>query len=168
LAAVGFLGALQAPPGDGEVRTHKDAFNNDTVTTLTLMLRGPKGPLPINLLFTTRHAARAKTGAPPTVHLDFNMPLLAGTLDYKPPHILFLLDKKKENERTFTASVEATAAMPNGVTAVGLPMDVARLTRFAEATAIEGRVFGVVFELTPKQLRAIADFARKELRTPED
>jgi len=157
------MGALQFPPGDCEVRTNRDAATNDRLSTLTLMLKGPKGPLPINLSITTRYTARGMGRGSPEVRLDFDLPLFVGSLDYKPPHALLVFDKATTDEGSFTASVEPTAYMP-GVSHFRISADASVLARFEKATTIEGRLFGVDFVLTPKQVQAVNAFARQELR----
>src|SRR5262245_13976993 len=55
--------AAQAPPGDGEIQVIRDRATEDTVTTLTLILRGPKGPLPVSLVLTTTRKRSTKPGS---------------------------------------------------------------------------------------------------------
>lgn len=155
--------ALQRPPGDCEVRTWKDSFTNDTLTALTLMLKGPRGPLPINLSITTRRKLRMKAGEPIEVRLEFYMPLFVGSLDLKPPHVLFVFDEGTEDEITYSASVEPTAPI-HAVSRLGIASDIATLAQFGKAATIDGRLFGVEFSLTGQQIRAVSDFARRELR----
>ncbi len=44
-----------------------------------------------------------------------------------------------------------------------MPLSVTQLVRFAKAITIDGRLLGVEFILTPKQIQAIKEFARKVL-----
>ena len=155
----------QGPPGDCEVRTWRDGFTNDAHASLTLMLRGPKGPLPINLVVTTIRRARPSRTAQPTVTLDFLMPLFAGHADFKPPHVQLLVDRKLEGETTLTGSIEPTAVIEN-VTHVRMAFEQASLGRLARATTIDGRLFGVDFVLTVRQVRAIKDYYRTHGGTP--
>ena len=155
--------AQQGPPGDGDVRSWRDGITNDRYASLTLMLRNPKGPLPINLVLTIMEPWRPKPGATQEIKLEFLMPLLAGTLDFKPPHVTFVVDRNQATERIEAFSVEPTAAM-EGVDHVIVQFDAARLQRFAKASTIDGKLLGVEFVLMARQLRSIQDFARSELR----
>jgi len=155
--------AQQGPPGDCDVRTYKDAFTNDTVTTLTLMLQGPKGPLPINMAITVRHKARPQGGPPDVVQLEFDLPLFVGQLDFRPPHLLMTLDKGTDDERVATLAVESTAPMYS-VTHADVPCDADTLRTMAKAKTIDGLFFGQAFALTPKQARALSDFVGRQLR----
>ena len=155
--------AQQGPPGDGDVRSWRDGVTNDRYVSLTLMLRNPKGPLPINLVLTIVELWRPKPGAGPEVRLEFLMPLLAGKLDFKPPHVTFVLDRNLPTEKIDAYAVEPTAAI-EGVTQVSVQFDPARLQRLAKATTIDGKMFGVEFVLMARQLRSIQDFTRSELR----
>jgi len=155
----------QGPPGDCEIRTWRDAFNNDAYASLTLMLRGPKGPLPINLVVTAVRLARTARTRPPAVTLDFTMPLFAGQFDLRPPHVQFVVDRKLEGEVSMTGSIEPSAVVQN-VTQVTIPFEQASLGRLARATTIDGRLLGVDFVLAEKQVRAIKDFYRTHGGTP--
>ena len=158
LATAPAIGVRQGPPGDGDVRTTRETGTDDTLTTLTLMLKGPKGPLPINLSITTRRKVRASPGEPLGVKLDFDMPLFTGVLDRKTPHLVAVIDKDLKTEWTYKDSIESAALMLDEATHYTLPFDMVNLAKFADATTIEGRVFGVDFVLTPSQLQAIKDF----------
>ena len=158
LASPHTLGGRQAPPGDGDVRSYRETGTDDTLTTLTLMLKGPKGPVPINWSITTRKRVRASPGEPLGVKFDFDMPLFTGVLDKTAPHLVLVLDKELKTEWLYKDSIESAALMLDEATHFTLPFDMPTLGRFAEATTIEGKVFGVEFALTPSQLRAIRDF----------
>jgi hypothetical protein len=129
------------------------------------MLRGPKGPLPINLAVTVVIPARTVRTKQPKVTLDFLMPLFAGRADFKPPHVQIVVDRKLEGETTLAGSVEPSAVITN-VSHVTMPFEQASLGRLARATTIDGRLFGVDFVLTEKQVRAIKDFYRTHGGTP--
>ena len=81
------------------------------------------------------------------------------------PHLRFLFDKATKPESSYTASVEPPAAM-SAVTHLALSEEAttAVLVRLVTSTAVEGRLIGVDFVITARQLRAITDFARQELR----
>lgn len=149
--------AAQGPPADREVRTTKDSFTGDTLTTLTLMLAGPQGPLPINLAITRVQKAKPGAGAAADVRLEFDMPLYTGALDYKAPQVV--IDLGGGQSLSYTVDSRAT---PPAVTHIGAaPFSESDLSRMARAAAIRGRLFGVEFTLTPAQVRAIQDFARR-------
>lgn len=150
----------QAPPGDCEVRVTRDSFTNDTITTLTLMLQAPKGkPLPVSLVLTAVRRYRAKASDPLAMHMDFYLPLYVGRLEPKPPHLVFVLDRNTKDEHTDSFSVPPSVPIgPGGVDYVSLPFDAAALARLAKAGTIDGRVLGIVFELTAKQVTAIHGF----------
>jgi hypothetical protein len=155
--------AQQAPPGDCEVRTWRDGFTNDRHTSLTLMLRGPKGQLPVNLVVTAIHQSRAPRGKPADVRLDFTMPLFVGQVDFKRPNLKFTVDRGLDTQRFEEASLEGTGALPS-IDHVILPYDLASLKTLAGASTIDGRLFGIDFVLTARQVRAIQDFYRSESR----
>ena len=161
LATAPAIGVRQGPPGDGDVRSVRETGTDDTLTTLTLMLRAPSGPLPINLSITTRKKVRAAPGEPLGVKFDFDMPLFTGVLDKKAPHLVMVLDKELKTEWLYKDSIESAALMLDDATHYTLPFDMPTLGRFAEATTIEGKIFGVDFVLAPAQLRAIKDFKNR-------
>jgi hypothetical protein len=158
----GFAGPLaafqQGPPGDLEVRTSRDPLTNDTLTTLTLMLKGPKGPLPVNVAIVKRRPAQAEAGSPTDVRLQFDFPLFVGQPDYGRPHVVLTLDKGARNEETGSYNAEPAAIIP-GETQIRVRYSASALGRLAKAARVEGRVLGVEFVLTPEQLRAIRNFA---------
>jgi hypothetical protein len=154
LAIVPVVGAQSGPPADGEIRASRDPSTNESLTTLTLMLSGPKGALPVNLVFT---AVRGATGsAVSAVRIDVNMPLFVGELDTATPHVEFVLDR---NSRV-TANVDASTVLP-GRKFIQVPFDAARLKSLASANSATGRAFGIDFVLTAKQMSAIKEFARQ-------
>ena len=155
LAIVPPAGAQSGPPGDGEIRAMRDPSTNESLTTLTLMLSGPKGALPVNLVFT---AIRGATGsAVSAVRIDVNMPLFVGELDTKTPHVKFVLDRSTQ---VVTANVDASTVLP-GRKFIQVPFDVARLKALAAASGAAGRAFGIDFVLTARQMSAIKEFARQ-------
>ena len=154
LAIVPVVGAQSGPPGDGEIRATRDPSTNESLTTLTLMLSGPKGALPVNLVFTVvRGATESAVSA---VRIDVNMPLFVGELDTKTPHLEFVLDRKAR----VTANVDASTVLP-GRKFIQVPFDAARLKTLASAGSATGRAFGIDFVLTAKQMSAIKEFARQ-------
>lgn len=155
--------AQTPPPADCEVRTWRDAFTRDTYTSLTLMLRGPKGPIPINMVLTVVHPARLRAGSGPAVRLEFLTSTFAGQFDFKAPQLVMVLDRDLPGESIEAYAVESTAAM-FALASVTVPCDPTALRKLAAATTIDGRLMGVHFVLTARQLRAIQDLARRELR----
>jgi len=154
------LGAQTGPPGDGEVRTWRDSFTNDTITTLTLMLTGPKGPLPINMAVRTVRPAQAAAGSPVQIRLDFDLSLFVGIPDYRSPHLVFTLGRGTKDEKTSAHDANPRLVVRTAKQ-VTVPFDAAALSRLAGATTVDGRILGLEFELTPKQRRAIKDFAAR-------
>jgi hypothetical protein len=156
------VAALQKPPGDSEVRSYRDTVTGDTETTLTLILEDPKRkPLPINLVFTVVTKARAKTGEAPQVYLNFYMGRYVGRLEPKPPHLLFLLDPKTEDEAKLEASVTSKGPLIGRIETVQMPFDLKSLTALGRAKVITGHLFGIEFELTAKQVAALRDFPKR-------
>lgn len=153
LAVIPLAGVQSGPPGDGEIRTARDPSTNESVTTLTLMLSGPKGSLPVNLGFAVVRAAGASAAS--KVRIDVNMGLFVGELDTKTPHVVFMLDR---SSKTVEANVDAATVLP-GRKFIQVPFDAGRLKSLASATNVAGRVFGVEFVFTPKQISAIKQFA---------
>lgn len=154
LAIVPLAGAQSGPPGDGEIRATRDPSTNQSLTTLTLMLSGPKGALPVNLVFTVVRDATAS--AVSAVRIDVNMPLFVGELDTKTPHLEFVLDRSAR----VAADVDASTVLP-GRKFIQVPFDAARLKTLASAASVTGRAFGIDFVLTAKQMSAIKEFARQ-------
>jgi hypothetical protein len=154
LAMVPLSGAQSGPPGDGEIRTTRDPSTNENLTTLTLMLSGPKGALPVNLVFTAVRGATSSTVS--AIRIDVNMPLFVGELDTKTPHVQFMLDRGAQE---VTANVDPATVLP-GRKFIQVPFDAARLKRLASASSASGRAFGIDFVLTAKQMSAIKEFAR--------
>jgi hypothetical protein len=155
LAIVTLSGAQSGPPGDGEIRATRDPSTNENLTTLTLMLSGPKGALPVNLVFTAVRGATAS--AVSSIRIDVNMPLFVGELDTKTPHVQFVPDRSTQ---MVTANVDASTVLP-GRKFIQVPFDAARLKALASASGATGRVFGIDFVLTAKQMSAIKEFARQ-------
>ena len=155
LAIASLSGAQSGPPGDGEIRATRDPSTNENLTTLTLMLSGPKGALPVNLVFTAIRPATAS--AVSAIRIDVNLPLFVGELDTKTPHVQFVLDR---SARVVTADVDASTVLP-GRKFIQVPFDAARLQTLASASGAEGRAFGIDFVLTAKQMSAIKEFARQ-------
>ena len=136
LATAPAIGVRQGPPGDGDVRTVRETGTDDTLTTLTLMLKGPKGPLPINMSMTTRRRVRASPGEPLGITLDFDMPLFTGVRDKQAPHLVVVFDKNLKTESVYEGSIESKFLIPDEATHFTLPFDMPALGRFAEATTI--------------------------------
>ncbi len=155
LAIAWLSGAQSGPPADGEIRTTRDPSTNESVTTLTLMLSGPKGALPVNLGFAAVRGATAS--AVSAVRIDLSMPLFVGELDTKTPHVQFMLDR---SSRDVTANVDPSTVLP-GRKFIQVPFDAARMKTLASADTVSGRAFGIDFVLTARQMSAIKEFARQ-------
>ena len=155
LAVAPLTGAQSGPPGDGEIRTTRDASTGEMLTTLTLMLNGPKGALPVNLGFTV--IRKATGSAASSMRLNVDMPLLVGEIDTKTPHVVFMLDR---SSRTVEANVDASTFLP-GRKFIQVPFDTGRMRTLASASTLSGRVFGMDFVLTAKQVGAIKEFAKQ-------
>lgn len=155
LAIVALPAAQSGPPGDGEIRNVRDPSTRENLTTLTLMLSGPKGALPVNLVFTAVRGATSS--AVSAVRIDVNMPLFVGEIDTKTPHVQFVMDR---GAQSVTASVDASTVLP-GRKFIQVPFDVERLKTLASASSATGRAFGIDFVLTAKQMTAIKQFARQ-------
>jgi hypothetical protein len=151
------------PPGDCDIRRWRDAFTNDAYAALTLILRGPTGPIPINMSLIVVRRAKARAGADPEVSMEFLTSAFAGRFDFTAPHVVLVLDRDLDSEIIEAAAVEPTADM-FAVSRLIIRYDAARLRRLAKATTIDGRVLGVDFVLTTRQLRAIRDFVRSDAR----
>lgn len=155
LARVSSPAAQSGPPGDGEIRSSRDPSTNENLTTLTLMLSGPKGALPVNLVFTALRGATSS--AVSSLRIDVNMPQFVGELDTKAPHVQFVLDRSTQ---VVTANVDASTVLP-GRKFIQVPFDAARLKALASASGATGRAFGIDFVLTARQMSAIKEFARQ-------
>ena len=155
LAIIPLSGAQSGPPGDGDIRTTRDPSTNESVTTLTLMLSGPTGALPVNLGFAVVRPAGASAAS--KMRIDVNMGLFVGELDTKTPHVVFMLDR---SSRTVEANVDASTVLP-GRKFIQVPFDTGRLKSLASATNVSGRVFGVDFVLTARQVSALKEFAKQ-------
>ena len=128
---------------------------NESLTTLTLMLSGPKGALPVNLGFTAVRQATATRVS--SLRINVDMPLYVGEIDTKRPHVEFVLDK---GARTVTANVDASTVLP-GRKFIQVPFDASGLQALAMAETVTGRAFGFDFVLTPRQMDAIKTFAKQ-------
>jgi hypothetical protein len=149
-----------APPGEGDVRTYRNALNDATHTYLTLLLRNPKRPVPITMTITTIRKDRPKRGELPEVEVQFATGLLAGPLDLTRPHLKLTLDQKTKTERTIEGSVDPGSDL-YGVGSIVLKSSLADLATMAKATTMNGRLFGVDFTLTSRQMQAITSFAAR-------
>lgn len=147
----------QGPPGDREVRTSRDAATNDELTTLTLVLTGPKGPVPVNMTIVKRRPAGAAASAP-DIRLQFDFPLFVGQPDYGQPHVVLTLDKGTKDEATARYNADPGTVV-RGAVQLTVRYSAGALARLAKATRVDGRFLGVEFVLTAQQLRAIRAFA---------
>jgi hypothetical protein len=87
-------------------------------------------------------------------------PMFAGMLDYRPPHVVLVIDPDSADADTLEGSVEPTANLP-AVGSVIMPLDLEQLRALGRAKAVTGRFFGLEFALTPSQLRSVAEFDRR-------
>jgi hypothetical protein len=145
-------------PGDGEVRTGKDPATGDTLTTLTLLLSNEKGPLSIRMGFTKIQRVKPATTAQGDMRIDVDMRLVVGIPDYRDPQLQMTLDRGTKKVREENHSVEPGVNM-RAQNQLSIMFSSAALARLASATKIDGRLFGVEFTLTPRQLQAIQRFA---------
>ena len=143
---------------DGEVRTGRDPVTGDTLTTLTLILSSPKGTLPITMGLTKVSRAKPATTAAGDMRIDVDMRLFVGVPDYRDPQLQMTLDRGTKRQRDEDHSVEPGINM-RATNQVSIMFTSAALGRLAAATTIDGRLFGVEFTITPRQLRAIQQFA---------
>ena len=144
--------------GDGDVRSSRDAATGDTLTTLTLILSNPKGPLPITMVLTKIARAKPATTAASDMRIDVDMRLFVGVPDYRDPQLQMTLDRGTKRQRDEDHSVEPGINM-RATNQVSIMFSSAALGRLAAAATIDGRLFGVEFTITPRQLRAIQHFA---------
>lgn len=148
----------QGPPGDREVRTTRDGYTNETITTLTLLLRGPKGPLPINLDFATVSPDRPKPGAPRDVRMNFHLnPMFVGELDSRHPHLALNLDEDTKDRTVLEFNLD-DGQMVAPVLHISVGIDAAAFARIGRALAVRGRLFGMDFAWTTLQVRALREF----------
>lgn len=150
---------VHLPPGDAEVRTWRDSFTGDRLSSLTLLLTGPKGPLSVSMVVVATQKAAAPAGSR-TLRLDIYMPLVVGTPDYSAPHLTVTLNKGTPAQTTERFRVEAATPLPPPTPRVTMIVSEAALARMARARTIDGRIFGFDFDLTPGQQRALRDFLR--------
>ena len=148
----------QGPPGDCEVRTSRDPATNDTLTTLTLVLKGPKGPIAVNMTIVKRRPAGAAAAAATDILLQFDFPLFVGQPDYGQPHVVLTLDKGTRDEATARYNADPGTVV-RGAVQLTVRYSAGALARLARATRVDGRFLGVEFVLTAPQLRAIRTFA---------
>ena len=148
-----------APLTDGEIRTTRDTFTNDTTTSLMLVLRGPQGQLPINVVFArTRKGGTAARGAG-SLRIEFDLRVFVGIPDYRTPHLKLILDGGTKDELMVALSAEPTTPL-RVATHATLPVEESTLVSLAQAKTAIGSILGEYFELSPAQLRAIKEFAR--------
>ena len=157
LLIVSLVTGQAGPPGDGEVRSSRDPATNNTVSTLTLLLKGPKGPLPVNMVITAVRKGGATSGGPAETRLDFHMPGFVGQLDISAPHLQLKMDAATKDERTASFSVDGNIPLAEA-TSVSIPVDLVALRDLAKATTVSGRLLGIEFVLTPQQVRAVTGF----------
>ena len=154
-AAGALVQAQSGPPGDGEIRTTKDPSTNGTITSVTLVLSGAKGPLPMNMAIAS--AQKAAASAVSALRLEFNLSQFVGEIDTKTPHVEFNVDK---GARKLTANVDATTSLP-GRKYIQVPFDASSLEALALAKSVQGKAFGLEFILTARQIAAIQAFEKQ-------
>lgn len=151
--------AQLGPPGDCEVRTTRDTFTNDTLTTLTLLLEGTQGRLPVNLAITRIRRAQAPASSS-SLRLTFDMRLFVGLPDYEKPHLRLAINRGAKDGKVETYSSDPGTVL-RAADHLVVRIDAAALARLGRAATVHGRVLGVEFVLTPKQIRAIREFSAR-------
>ena len=164
LAAAGVAGALAAvpaaqvrPPANCEIRAFKDTFDNTTSTSLTLSLAGRTGPIPISTALT---AVRRAVGGPPhIIRFDLDYTLHTGLPSFRLPHLLFTLDRDTKEQVEKTLRVNPHVPLES-TKRVSIPITISELRAIARAKTVDGRLFGLDFELTPTQQGCLRDFVK--------
>ena len=162
MAAAGVAGALAAvpaaqvrPPANCEVRTFKDTFDNTTSRSLTLSLAGRTGPIPISTVLTSVH--RTLGGPPQIIRFDLDYTLYTGLPSFRLPHLVFTLDRDTKEQVEKTLRVNPHVALES-TKRVSIPITMSELRAIALAKTVDGRLFGLEFELTSTQMGCIRDF----------
>jgi hypothetical protein len=149
--------AQDQPARDGEIRTTRDP-NGDSVTTLTLVLRNRTGPLPINMVFASRKpSARSSRAAGVSMQLD--MPMFTGAPSEQARSVALKLDAGTRTETDVTYAIDPSQSWPASTT-TRVRFDASDLSRLAGARTIRGSAYGLEFELSTAQVRAIGEFQR--------
>ena len=149
--------AQSGPPGDREIRVTREG--SAVITTLTLMLSSPTGPMAINLVLTGRHDP-SRPIAPPAYEMAFQLPVYTGPRSSAPPHYRISVANGPDLQVLLEGNVDPRLTIQE-VSTIQAPLDAARLSRLAGAGAAGGQVFGAVFTLTREQIAAIGDFANR-------
>jgi hypothetical protein len=148
------------PPGDREIRVSRDG--RTIVTTLTLMLAGPAGPLPMNLrLIGRRDSTRPE--APAEYAMEFHLGFYSGLRSSERPHYQLMVRSGAGDRTLAEGSVDGRLVIEE-VSLVQAPLDIVGLSQLARANAAFGRLFGVVFVLTREQIQAVGEFAERVMK----
>ena len=158
--AVGSEARQPGPPGDREIRVSRDG--TVVVTTLTLMLRGPDGPLAINLVLTGRREP-SRAGEPTSYEIHFNLPLYVGPRAYERPHYQLSAMVAGTQQILVEGSVDPRLTI-NEVSVIQAPLEVVQLSQLVGASAASGQVFGVGFALTREQIDAVTTFVDRVVK----
>jgi hypothetical protein len=157
-----------SPPDGAEIVVTQ--LVSSVETTLTVLPRGPRGDLPVSLVFRAVHEERPRSDLPSEIGLGLVIsPLFAGPFDLEPPQVVFVTDEHLTDADTLAASIDGPLfSVGSGlVDKVNvLPFDADALSRLEAATTIRGRVFDLEFTLTPQQVRSIGEFARRIRQRP--
>lgn len=163
MIAIGLAGAAAqrgGPPGDREIRVAREGSVH--VTTLTLMLRGDGGPLPINLTLTGRGDPSRPT-VPPTYALEFQFPLYVGPRSYDSPHYRLSAATSAGESVIAQGDIDGRFAFDE-VSVIQGRFDLVDLSRMVSASSVSGHVLGVPFALTADQIAALGEFAKLVLK----
>jgi hypothetical protein len=151
------IAAQEPPPRDGEIRTSRDP-NGDSVSTLTLVLRNRTGPLPINMVLISRKSSGRSSGTP-AVNMQLDMPMFTGSPTEQSKSIALTLDAGTKTETVVTYTFDPGQSWPTSTT-TRVRFDTPDLARLAGARTIRGQAYGLDFELSAAQVRAIGEFQR--------
>jgi hypothetical protein len=149
--------AQDRPARDGEIRTSRDP-NGDSVTTLTLVLRNRTGPLPINMVFVSRKPS-GRSGGAPSVSMQLDMPMFTGAPSEQSKSVALTLDAGTKNESLVTYTIDPSQSWPTSTT-TRVRFDASDLSRLTAARTIRGQAYGLDFDLSPAQVRALTEFQR--------
>lgn len=156
-------------PSDAEIRVTR--LVSSVETTLTVLLHGSRGDLPVSFEFRAVHENRPRSDRPSELGLSLLMsPLFGGSLDLKLPHVVLIVDESLADADFITASVDGPLfSIGSGSIDVlpVLPFDADTLSRLERATTVSGRVFSLEFTVTPEQVRSIGEFARRVRQRPK-
>jgi len=168
--------ATQSPPACDKssaaaIRVNRiPGINGDAVETwLALVLRGRRqDQLPINLAFRAVHDDQSRSNTPREVTLEFTLPPnIGGPFDFKPPHVVFVVDDGQASAGTVEYSINGQPLVTMGISSVSIePFALADLARLERATTLRGRLFNSESALTPEQICSIREFSQRARQRP--